>query len=196
MHIVHLIPELNQGGVEVVVLHLNRELVKRGHQSTVISNGGKLADQIEKDGGQHIQLDVCSKNPLTVPFRVSALRSLLSDLCPSVIHAHSRVPAWLAWFANRKLRIPFITTVNGFNSVSKYSEIMTQGDRVICVSHPVKQYIQQHYAVPEGKIDVIHPGVNPMEFDPETVDAAWVNEFKTQHGLDSKFIAETVGRIT
>lgn len=196
MHIVQLIPELNQGGVEAVVLNLNRELVKRGHQSTVISNGGKLADQIGKDGGQHITLDLCSKNPLTFPFRVRALHSLLHTLRPTLINAHSRVPAWLTWFANKKLRIPFITTVNGFNSVSKYSEIMTKGDRVICVSHPVKHYIQQHYQVREATIDVIHPGVNPIEFNPETVDAAWANEFKIQHGLDGKYIISTIGRIT
>jgi hypothetical protein len=30
MHIVQPIPELNQGGVEVVALNLNREYVKRG----------------------------------------------------------------------------------------------------------------------------------------------------------------------
>jgi hypothetical protein len=65
MRIVQLIPELNQGGVERGVIELNRELVKRGHQSIVISAGGKLAPQIDIDGGQHIQLDACSKNPLT-----------------------------------------------------------------------------------------------------------------------------------
>lgn len=119
MHIVQLLPELNQGGVERGTVELSRELVKRGHRSTVISAGGKLAPQIEKDGGRHILLDVCSKNPLTAPRRVHDLRHLISDLRPSVLHARSRVPAWLAWFANKRLRIPFVTTVHGFNSVGK-----------------------------------------------------------------------------
>ena len=34
MHIVQLLPELNQGGVERGTVELNRELVKRGHQSS------------------------------------------------------------------------------------------------------------------------------------------------------------------
>ena len=80
MHIVQLLPELNQGGVERGVVELNRELVKRGHQSTVISAGGSQAAQIEKDGGRHITLDVCSKNPITIPFRVLALRRILQSL--------------------------------------------------------------------------------------------------------------------
>ena len=196
MHIVQLIPELNQGGVERLVGELNRELVARGHRSTVISAGGRQADQINKDGGQHITLDICSKNPLTFPFRVRALRSQLMALRPTLLHAHSRVPAWLIWFANKKLQLPLVTSVHGFNSVSKYSAIMTRGDRVICVSHPIKDYIQQHYKTADARIDVIHPGVNPAEFNPEALDRHWIDEFKTQFGLDGKFVITTVGRIT
>jgi hypothetical protein len=98
MHIVQLIPELNQGGVERGVIELNRELVKRGHRSTVISAGGKLAGQIDQDGGRHITLEICSKNPMTFIPRVRKLRSTISKLQPDILHARSRLPAWLAWF--------------------------------------------------------------------------------------------------
>lgn len=196
MHIVHILPELNQGGVERLLGDLTRELVARGHLCTVISAGGQQAGQIEKDGGTHIRQDVCSKNPLTVPFRVHKLQTTLTQLQPDILHVHSRVPAWLTWFANKKLRIPFITSVHGFNSVSKYSEIMTLGDRVICVSHPVKDYIQQHYPVPDSKIKVIHPGINPDEFNPGILDLDWMDTFKTQYGLSGKYVITTVGRIT
>ena len=53
MHIVQLLPELNQGGVERGTVELNRELVKRGHQSSVISLGGKQVNSIVQDGGNH-----------------------------------------------------------------------------------------------------------------------------------------------
>ncbi len=58
MHIIQILPELNQGGVERGAVELNRELVQRGHQSAIISAGGNQAEQIGKDGGRHIQLDV------------------------------------------------------------------------------------------------------------------------------------------
>ena len=196
MHIVHLVPEMQQGGVETVVAALNRELVKAGHTSTVISNGGIMARQIESDGGRHITLDVCSKNPLTFLYRVSELRRLVSDLRPSVVHAHSRVPAWLAWRANRKRGLPFVTTVHGFNSISKYSEIMTKGDRVICVSNPVKAYIQQHYKTPEAKIRVIHPGLEPEAFDPDQITQERIDRVKQRYGLDGKKVVSSIGRIT
>ncbi|NOU36359.1 MAG: glycosyltransferase family 4 protein [Kiritimatiellaceae bacterium] len=196
MHIVQILPELNQGGVERGAVELNRELVRRGHRSTVISAGGSQVAQIEKDGGRHITLDVCSKNPLTVPKRVSDLRRLISDLSPDILHARSRVPAWLCFFANKKLNIPFVTTVHGFNSISKYSKIMTQGDAVICVSNPVKKFIQGNYGTPEEKITVIHRGIDPAEFDPAKLDQSWIDAFKTKYDLNGKFIITAVGRIT
>ena len=86
--------------------------------------------------------------------------------------------------------------MHGFNSVSRYSEIMTKGDAVICVSNPVKQYIQQNYGTPENKITVIHRGIDPSEFAPEKLDRAWMDSFKTEYRLNGKFIVTAVGRIT
>jgi len=196
MHIAHLLPELNQGGVETIVLSLNRELVKRGHQSTVISNGGTLANQIEQDGGRHITLDICSKTPLTVPIRVHQLKAKLLKLNPDIIHAHSRVPAWLFWFANKPMKLPWVTTVHGFNSVSKYSEIMTKGNRVICVSNPVKEYIQQNYPINTSKISVIHCGIAMERFNPEILDRHEIEKLKSELDLHGKFVVTSIGRIT
>lgn len=196
MHIVQLLPELRQGGVEAVVLCLNQGLVRNGHQSTVISAGGQLAAQVEADGGTHILLDVCSKNPLTFFPRVHQLQTTFEQLSPHILHVHSRIPAWLAWFANRKLRIPLITTVHGFNSVSRYSEIMTKGDRVICVSHPVKDHIVGHYGTDVSKIRVIHSGINPQKFDPSTVNAHAIENLKSRFGLNGKTVITSIGRIT
>lgn len=196
MHITQLVPELNQGGVETIVLSLNRELVKQGHQSTVISNGGKWVDQIKKDGGMHIHLNVCSKNPLTFLFRVHQLKTEFLKLNPDILHAHSRVPAWLAWFANKKLQLPWVTTVHGFNSIGKYSEIMTKGDRVICVSNPIKNYVQQHYSADEAKINVIHCGIAMERFDPKTLDRKKTEVLNSEFNLHEKFVVTSIGRIT
>lgn len=196
MHIVQILPELNQGGVETIVLALNRELTARGHQSTVISNGGELSEHIEQDGGRHIKLDVCSKNPLSFLSRTRALRSQLRALNPSLIHIHSRVPGWLAWFANKRLRIPWVTTVHGYNSVGRYSSIMTKGDRVICVSHPIKEYILTNYPVDPAKVTVIHCGINLSSFDPERVSSQEIEALKKELHLEEKKVITTIGRIT
>ena len=196
MRIVQLLPELNEGGVERGTVELNCELVKRGHESIVISAGGKLASQVEEDGGEHIVFDVCSKNPFTAPLRMAKLRRILEGLKPDVIHARSRVPAWLAYVANKKLQRPFVTTVHGFNSVSPYSAVMAKGDKVICVSGAVKTYIQQHYHTPEERIRVIPRGIDLEKFNPDNTDGHFIKEFTQRYDLDERFVITTVGRIT
>ena len=196
MKIVQLLPELNEGGVERGTMELSRELVNLGHESIVISAGGKLQEQIEKDGGTHITFDVCSKNPFTAPLRMVQLRKILRELNPDILHARSRVPAWLTYLANKKLHIPFVTTVHGFNSVSPYSAIMTKGDRVICVSGAIKSYIQEHYKTEEKKTTVIPRGIDLEKFNPQNVDKQFIENFKKEYSLDDKYIITTVGRIT
>ena len=196
MTIVQILPELNEGGVERGTIELARELVKIGFNSIVISHNGKLVKQLEKDGSKHISLDVCSKNPLSAYARVLALKKTLKKLNPDVLHIRSRVPAWLTYFANKTLKIPVVSTVHGFNSVSPYSRIMTRADKIICVSGAIKEYIQKHYDAPEDKIRIIPRGVDLVKFNPNNLDKNFIQKFKEKYDLNDKFIISTVGRIT
>ncbi len=197
MKIVQLLPELNEGGVERGVVELNREFIKRGHKSIVISSGGKMVPLITEMGGEHITFDVCSKNPLTVPLRSFKLARLFTELKPDVIHARSRVPAWLCHFANKKTDFPFVTTVHGMNSISRYSRIMATGDQTICVSEVIKAYLLENYqGLDPDRLHVIQRGVDMNVFDPAAVDSAFVSELKEHLGLENTFIVGSVGRIT
>lgn len=196
LHILQILPSLNEGGVERGTVESNREYVRRGHQSTVISVGGRLVQQIEIDGGRHIEAPVKSKNILSVPSRVFHLRRILRNLAPDIIHVRSRVPAWLTRFANAPLGIPVVSTVHGLNSVSRYSRIMTEADRVICVSHAGIDYIREAYNTPEKKIRLVHRGVDPEVFNPERLDRAFINAFREEYDLEGKFVVMAVGRIT
>ena len=164
MHIVQLLPELNQGGIERGVVELNRELVARGFRSTVVSAGGALVPTIEQDGGTHLTVDICSKNPVTAIARALKLRAALAEIAPSLLHVRSRVPGWLTALANRSLKLPLVSTVHGYNSVNCYSEIMTRGERVICVSHGIRDFVREHYGVDEARLRVVHRGVDLQAF--------------------------------
>jgi glycosyltransferase involved in cell wall biosynthesis len=196
MIIVQLVPELYEGGVERGTVELSREFVQKGHKSYVISRGGTLVQQIEKHGGRHVTMDLCSKNIATVPFRTALLRKILRNIQPDIIHARSRVPAWLAYFANKKLRLPFVTTVHGIYSVNYYSRIMTKGDAVICVSEVLRDYVRNNYVTDDKKITVIQRGVDLEYFYPERLDHDFITNFKTEFKLWDKYIVTSVGRIT
>jgi len=195
MRIVQILPELNEGGVERGAMELSRELVKQGHESVVISAGGKLVEQIQKDGGTHIAFDVYSKNILTAPFRILKLRKILKELKPHVLHARSRVPAWLTYLANKTLHFPFVTTVHGFNSVNAYSKVMTYGDKVICGSKFMIEHIIKHYHTPMEKIVLIPRGVDMDSFGSE-LNEDFISEFKQKYHLEGHFIITHVARIT
>ena len=196
MRIVQLLPELNEGGVERGVVELNREYVKQEIESYVISNGGKLDNQINIDGGKHIKFDVCSKNIFTAFSRVSKLKKILKELKPDIIHVRSRVPAWLIYFVNKSLNIKVVSTVHGFNSVGYYSSIMQKSDAVICVSNSIKEYIQKHYNTAENKITVIPRGIDLDLFNSNNISNDFIDSFKKENNLKNKFIISSVGRVT
>ena len=57
MKVMQLLPELNSGGVEAAHWKL-RALVAQGHQSLVVSNGGRLVSQLEAEGSTHLTLPI------------------------------------------------------------------------------------------------------------------------------------------
>ncbi|GAA5004158.1 glycosyltransferase [Lysobacter lycopersici] len=168
MTVVQLLPALEAGGVERSTLEIAEALVVAGHRAIVVSKGGRLLSQLEAIGAEHVALDIGRKSPLT--FRhVFALRKLFAETKADIVHARSRLPAWLAWFALRgmpeAIRPRFATTAHGLNSPSRYSAIMTRGERVVCVSNSVRDYLLAHYPqVDPVKLVVIPRGIDTVRF--------------------------------
>ena len=54
MKIVHLVPSMESGGVEQVVMELGSGLSSRGVENIVVSGGGRLVPRLEKEGSRHI----------------------------------------------------------------------------------------------------------------------------------------------
>ena len=196
MKVAHLVPSMEQGGVETVVLSLVRALAGTG-ESVVISKGGRLVERIEAAGGRHVALDVKSKNPLTCFLRAWKLRRLLRAEKPDLVCVHSRVPAWLFVWANRKLGFRWITYAHGANSVSRYSQVMTRGDLTVTPSRFLADYLKANYGLAEEKIRVVSPSVDALRFDPAKLDRAVVAEKRRQWGIAPEdFVVMAVGRIT
>ncbi|PJK01388.1 glycosyl transferase [Lysobacteraceae bacterium NML75-0749] len=166
--VVQLLPALQSGGVERSTLEIVQALVEAGHRAIVVSAGGRLLPQLQAAGGEHIQLDIGKKSLLSLT-RIGALRRILRDVQADIVHARSRLPAWLGHWALAGMpaeqRPRWLTTMHGLNSPSRYSRIMTSGERVICVSDTVRQYLLQHYPETDpGKLRVIARGIDPAGF--------------------------------
>jgi glycosyltransferase involved in cell wall biosynthesis len=177
--VIQLVPALNTGGAERTTMEIAEGLVAAGHRSIVISAGGRTVPQLIKQGSEHITIDIGRKSLLTLR-HIWTLRRLFAKLEPDIVHARSRMPAWIGYLALRGRRPPyFVTTVHGLNSPGRYSSIMTRGDRVICVSNTVRDYVLRHYPQTDpARLSVIPRGVRPDDFPyGYQPDEAWIAGF-------------------
>ncbi|MCL1526879.1 glycosyltransferase [Xanthomonas nasturtii] len=179
--VVQLLPALQSGGVERSTLEIAAALVRAGHRAVVVSAGGRLVQPLLDAGGEHLTLDIGRKSLLTLR-HVVGLRRLFAELGADIVHARSRLPAWLGWYALRGMpaatRPRLVTTVHGLNSPSRYSAVMTYGERVICVSQTVRDYVCTHYPQTDpARLRTIARGVDiaqfPRRLQPDRRARAW-----------------------
>lgn len=165
--VVQLVPSLGAGGAERSTIEIAQALGTAGHRAIVVSAGGPWEPRLAATGAEHVRLDLARKSPLALR-HVATLRRLFRDTGADVVHARSRLPAWLAWRALRGMPTPrprFVTTVHGLNSPGWWSGIMARGERVICVSDTCRRHVLAHWpATPAERLVVIPRGIDPVEF--------------------------------
>jgi len=202
MKVVQVLPALDGGGVEKGTLEIAKGLVEGGHQSIVISAGGRMTEQLEAEGSQHVAWDLGKKSPFT--FRhIWALRRWLKRERPDILHLRSRMPAWVCWFAWRglpeNLRPRLVTTIHGLYSVSGYSQIMCRGERVIAVSNTVRDYIRENYPQTDmERVRLVYRGIDPDEFPLNYRPSdEWLSRWYQQYPqLEGKKVLTLPGRLT
>lgn len=207
LKVLQLLPALDSGGVERGTLEIARALVAAGHESVVLSKGGRLVEQLQREGSRHITLDLGRKSPTTF-LQYRALRRLFEAERFDIVHARSRLPAWVAWLAWRGMpadtRPHFVTTVHGMHSVSRYSAIMCAGERVIAVSDTVRDYIRTHYPptrwphLTDDRITVIPRGIDPAEFPRDYQPSSeWLARFHAEFPqIGQRKVLTLPGRLT
>ncbi|MDX5299126.1 MAG: glycosyltransferase, partial [Gammaproteobacteria bacterium] len=202
MKILQVLPALNSGGVERGTLEIAEAIVRAGHTSVVLSAGGRLVTELESAGSRHVSWDLGRKNPLLL-LQVRKLRRWLLSERFDIIHLRSRLPAWMIWLAWRKLpegqRPHLVTTVHGLHSVSRYSAIMTCGERIIVVSETARRYVLDNYPKADpARIRLIYRGIDPAAFPRQyTPDVEWrADWYATFPSLKNRFVVTLPGRMT
>jgi len=164
--VVQLLPAFEAGGAERSALEVARALVEAGHRSIIVSAGGRMVERAEREGSEHVTLPIGAKS-LRALAQVPKLRALLRQVGADIVHARSRMPAWVGWLAVRGLkpRPHFVTTAHGLNSPGIYSSVMARGERVICVSNTVRDYLLRNYPRTDpNKLVVIPRGIDPSDY--------------------------------
>ena len=149
MKVMRLLSSLKHDESERGIFHLGRALVKNGHTSIIVSSADEdndLVKRLRRDGNNYHQLHMNKKSWLSL-LQVTALRRLIEEYNPDVIHVHSRTPAWILHLALRRARVKripkLVSTMYGFYPINKYSQALLNVDTIITVSDSVTPYLKK-----------------------------------------------------
>jgi glycosyltransferase involved in cell wall biosynthesis len=200
--VLQLLPRLDMGGVERGTLQVAAGLVERGDRALVMSAAGRLVEPLLASGAEHHDWPIGRKRLSTLAL-AAPLARFLREHSIDVVHARSRLPAWIAWSAIRRLprgqRPAFVTGCHGPYTPNGYSAIVCRGERVIAISRTIREYLLNHYPeLDPARIRVVPRGVSRTDWPHGHVpDPGWQADWTRQQGtLGERFVVTLAARLT
>ncbi|WP_444897948.1 glycosyltransferase [Microbulbifer sp. SSSA005] len=171
LKVVQFLPSLEPGITATLALEFANELVKKGHESLVISTDGPLEARFRLHGSDFISFPKISESIWSLRHK-SRLRKILAGLQPDIVHTYGRSTAFLAWHALKSesvaTRPKLVPLVDQYFSNSYFNKGLLAGDGVIATSYGIAKYLKNaSIKFSENPIEVIYRGINVREFDRE-----------------------------
>lgn len=183
MKVIQIIPKMNIGGVERGVVDLAKYFKNSDLSNIIISGGGRLVSELRKSNITHYRLKVYEKSLLSLRL-IPKLNKIIEKEKIDIIHARSRVPAWLSFISSRIKERCFITTAHGMYKSKLFSQVMGWGKFVICPSKAIARHMKEQYGVPQEKIVIISRWVDLDRFT-----------FRDSSSRNSSNLIVSMGRI-
>ncbi len=153
------------GGAETHVVELAASLVARGHDVTVASNGGVFVDELERAGVRHFNVPLHTKRPLSMIKSYRLLKKLILKEKFDIVHAHSRIPAFICGMLSKRLGFRFVTSTHAVFKVNGLlANVSDWGDHTFAVSCDIKQYLIDNYKTPQDNITLTINGIDTERF--------------------------------
>ena len=153
------------GGAETHVLELCKALKQRGLDIYVVSNGGVYEAELIRHGIKHFKVPLHNKKPANLLSSYNSLKRIITENGINLVHAHARIPAFLCGWLQKKLDFAFVTTTHlNFNLAVHYKILTNWGDATLAVSQDIKDYLVEHYKMPQENIVVSVNGINTATF--------------------------------
>ena len=182
-NIIQIIPNMEIGGAEKTVLEIGKYLKNTHYEPIVLTSGGRMIEYLKEKRIKVLTKKIDQKNPYKIFKNIEKFKKIFLENKVSLVHVRSRAPAWSAYYASKKLNIPFITTWHGHAEDSsyfkkKYNSIMLKGNAVIANSKYTAKKISENYNFDISDIDIIPRGVSTSDFT--------TNNFSEREILDLK----------
>ena len=157
MRILYILPGFDEGGAEVHVLNLIRAMTERGHEVTLASTGGRLEAELP-ECVRVLHMPAEKKNPVTIILCALKIHSHQKNFHWDIIHAHSRVPAWIAWLSSKFTGVKWIVTAHALYSLNLGIIPLKHADGAICISDAVRKHLAAN--LPDDTV-IIPNGIIP-----------------------------------
>jgi glycosyltransferase involved in cell wall biosynthesis len=179
--ILQIIPSLESGGVERGTIDIAKALKNQNFSPIVISSGGVLTYDLKEAKINHFELNVKTKNPLTIFLNIKKIAQIINEHKVDLVHVRSRAPMWSAYYACRETKTKLISTIHGTYSLGflfwknfylkkLYNSIMFKANTIIVVSNYIKNYLLRNYKENFADlIEVIQRGVDLQYFNRDKV---------------------------
>lgn len=174
MKILMVTMSMNIGGAETHILELCRELCRLNHDITLASFGGVYADEAAAFGVKLVRLPLHTKKPAAVLEAYRGLEKLIREGEFDLVHAHARIPAFITGLLWDRIRLDdgrkfrFVTTAHlNFSVNPLWRKISRWGERVMCVSDDIGEYLVSEYGYPRDRIYYTINGVDCGKFSPD-----------------------------
>lgn len=196
--VLHILPSMDCGGLEQVVLDLARVGMERGQQVHVVclEKPGELAPQL---AGHGVELHCLFKPPGIQMNMRRKLRQLFSSLRPTVVHTHHIGALFYAGPPARKTGVPVIVYTDHGEAYGKGLRMLwlsriagCYAERYFCVSSEVANEVRNRRMVSSRKVTIVHNGIDTTFFQRRSDDGVLRREL----GISSDApVIGTVGRL-
>ncbi|MGZ7078306.1 MAG: glycosyltransferase family 4 protein [Thermoanaerobaculia bacterium] len=168
-------------------------LRRRGHDVTIISRADRTLEEKSRENG----IDFVPM-PLRNPFDLAsifALRRLIRERRPDIIHAHKGVSHGLSLWAMWRLPVGAFIVNRGVSfPLDMWNRIKYRTrrvNRVVTVCEQIRQVVIASGKLPPDKVVVVYAGTDVAVFDPDRCDA---RAFRREKGIpDDRFLVAQVG---
>jgi glycosyltransferase involved in cell wall biosynthesis len=187
MKVLHLINTLSAGGAELHLLTLCRQLKGQGIDPVVaclrehVKDARSLRGDFENEGIRVVLLQADGRYDLR---SITRLAGLVQRERPDILHTHlpraDLAGGAIDWFHSS---VPWVCSIHNIHDKSwsgrwtlpLFNRIWRRADRVVAISHAVKDWLVKKGCVPSEKVTVIHYGIEPERFSQPKADvrASW-----------------------
>ncbi len=158
LKILHLNSHLDVGGITRYIQLLGTSMARQGHETAVLSGGGRLEGEFAGGGLKTYQFPVRKKSILN-PFLYLPLKKIAALVRREkfdVIHSHTRVTHALAFFLSRMTKVPAVNTYHGYFKYNLGRKVLPfWADRLVAVSPPVADDLKSTHRAPQDRVRIV-----------------------------------------